>query len=123
MKWITSLTIILFSVRASGQSANGTITGVVTDMSGAVIAGAGISVQNTGTGFKYEATSTGTGNYTVAQLPTGTYDLQITSNGFRQFERKGLLVQPANVIRIDVSMQLGTTTDAITVTEETPILK
>jgi Carboxypeptidase regulatory-like domain/TonB dependent receptor-like, beta-barrel len=117
------LTSILFTAAAFGQSTNGTITGVVTDMSGAVVAGAKISVQNTGTGFTYTATSTGTGNYTVAQLPTGTYDLKVAANGFKVFARPRLAVSPANVLRIDVQMQLGTATDTVTVTTEAPMLK
>jgi hypothetical protein len=107
MRWILSFTASLCGVVAFGQSANGTITGVVTDMSGAVVTGAQISVQNRDTGSMYSATSTNTGNYTVAQLPTGTYDLKIEANGFKQFERRELAVQPANVIRIDVLMELG----------------
>ena len=78
MRWAISLTAILFSSAAAfGQSTNGTITGVITDASGAVVAGAKISVQNPDTGSMYAATSTGTGNYTVAQLPSGTYVLQV----------------------------------------------
>jgi Carboxypeptidase regulatory-like domain/TonB dependent receptor-like, beta-barrel len=124
MRWTISLTAILFlSVAAFGQSTNGTITGVITDASGAVVAGAKISVQNPDTGSMYAATSTGTGNYTVAQLPSGTYVLKVEATGFRQFERTGLAVQPANVLRIDVPMQVGTTSDTVTVTAETPILK
>src|SRR5690349_9325741 len=123
MRWIVPLVAILSSAAASGQSANGTITGLVTDMTGAVVAGAKISFHNPDTGSMYASTSTGTGNYTVPQLPTGTYDLQVSDEGFRQFERKGLAVSPANVIRIDVLMQLGTTSDTVTVTDEAPMLK
>ncbi len=123
MKWVLPVTAVLVSALALGQTTSGTITGVVTDSSGALVPGAAITVHNADTGFNYQATSTSTGNYTVAQLPTGTYDVQVVANGFRQFERKSLLVEPANVLRIDVPMQLGTTTDTITVTEETPMLK
>jgi hypothetical protein len=101
MKWTILLTGI-FNAVAFGQSTNGTITGVVMDMSGAVVAGAEITARNQSTGFTYTATSTDTGNYTVAQLPTGIYDLLVESGGFKKFERTGLAVEPANVIRIDV---------------------
>jgi hypothetical protein len=123
MRWILSFTASLCGVVAFGQSANGTITGVVTDMSGAVVTGAQISVQNRDTGSMYSATSTNTGNYTVAQLPTGTYDLKIEANGFKQFERRELAVQPANVIRIDVLMELGTASETVSVAAESPMLK
>jgi hypothetical protein len=123
MKLVMSLAATLLSAAAFGQSANGTITGLVTDMSGAVVAGAKISARNPDTGSMYAAISTGTGNYTVAQLPTGTYDLLVSAAGFKQFERKGLAVSPANVVRIDVLMQLGATSDTVTVTDEAPMLK
>jgi hypothetical protein len=120
---IISLAAVLGSVAAFGQSTNGTITGVITDASGAVVAGALISVRNVDTGSMYSGDSTGTGNYTVAQLPTGTYDLRVESSGFKAFERKGLAVEPANVLRIDVSMQVGTSSESVTVQAETPMLK
>ncbi len=121
MKWALLFAAVIFNARAFGQSTSGVITVVVTDSSGAVMAGAGISAHNTDTGFDYSVTTTETGNYTVPALPTGTYELQITAAGFRTYERKGLLVQPANVVRIDVQMQVGTTTDTVTVTADTPL--
>ncbi len=105
-----------------GQNANGTITGIVTDSSGAVINGAKVSAQNTSTGFIYTASSTGTGNYTVLQLPTGTYDLKVEADGFKQFDRAGLAVEPAIVLRIDIPLVVGATSDKITVTSEAPLL-
>jgi len=53
----------------SAQTGNGTITGVVTDPTGAVVANAAIEVKNTETGVVFRAVSTDTGNYTVPQLP------------------------------------------------------
>src|SRR5215471_2967984 len=123
MKYAFTAVLFSFSVSAFGQAAFGTITGVVTDMTGAVVGGAQISARNTDTGFVYTATSTDTGNYTLTQLPTASYDLMVEASGFKQFERKGLAVSPANVIRIDVTMQIGTASDKITVTDEAPMLK
>ncbi len=123
LKWMVAGAAALFSAVAYGQAINGSITGVVTDTSGAVVVGAEISVKNTDTGFMYAATSTGTGNYTVAQLPTGTYDLRVAASGFKQFDRKGLAVEPATVLRIDVPMQVGAASETVTVTTEAPMLK
>jgi hypothetical protein len=123
MKWVVWLSALLLSGAAFGQSINGTITGLVTDTSGAVVPGVQVAARNIGTGFVYEATSTGTGNYTVTQLPTGQYELKITANGFKQFQREGLDVAPSQVMRIDVQMQVGAATDTVTVTDEAPMLK
>jgi hypothetical protein len=125
MKCVFPLTAVFLvtSAVAFGQSANGTITGVVTDPSGAVVTAASITARNTGTGFVYTANSTGTGNYTVPQLPTGTYNLIVDASGFKQFERAGLAVEPAIVLRIDVAMEVGSASDKVTVTSEAPMLQ
>ena len=57
---------------AFGQSDRGTITGTIADPAGAVVAAVPVEVKNVETGGLYEAASTATGNYTVAQLPVGT---------------------------------------------------
>src|SRR5215471_4022497 len=108
--------LTFFTAAALAQSTNGSITGVVTDSSGAVIAGAKISAQNKDTGFVYTADSTSTGNYSVTQLPTGTYDLRVESPGFKVFQQNSLAVAPANVLRIDVPLAVGETSDTISVT-------
>ncbi len=124
MKCVFLLTAVFLITTAAawGQSANGSVTGVVTDASGGVVPGAKISARNTGTGFVYSADSTGTGNYTVVQLPTGTYDLTVEAAGFKQFVRTGLAVEPANVLRIDVAMEVGAASDKVSVTAEAPLL-
>jgi hypothetical protein len=123
LKWVVAGAAALFSVAAYGQAIQGTITGVVTDKSGAVVVGAKITVKNTDTGFLYPASSTATGNYTVPALPTGTYDLKVEAGGFKQFDRKGLTVEPASVMRIDVPMEVGAASETVTVTTEAPMLK
>jgi hypothetical protein len=120
---LLSAILVITSAAAFGQSTNGAITGVVTDSSGAVVPGAKITAQNKDTGFVYNADSTGTGNYTVPQLPTGTYDLRVEASGFKLFERRGLAVEPANVLRIDVPMELGTASETVSVTSEASMLK
>ena len=124
MKWFVFPAMILLAGGAVyGQSTNGSITGVIRDASGAVVPEAAVTIQNTGTGFVYTANSTATGNYTIAQLPTGIYELKVEASGFKSFERRGLTVEPANVLRIDIPMEIGATSDKISITAETPMLK
>lgn len=123
MKFVIWFSAIIFSAIALGQATNGSITGVVTDTSGALVPEAKITITNSDTGFTYAATSTATGNYTVTQLPTGSYELKVEASGFKQFDRKGLAVLPANVLRIDVPMEVGSAAETITVTTEAPMLK
>src|SRR5579859_3428737 len=115
----------LFAVclAALAQTDRGTITGTVTDPAGAVIAGAMIQAKNEATGIIYSAASSATGNYTVPQLPAGTYNLTVAAMGFKQLVRTGLTVEVAGIIRIDAAMEVGATTESITVEASAPLLK
>ena len=115
-------TLFGFSFALVAQTDRGTITGTVTDPAGAVIAGAMIQARNQATGAVYPAATSDTGNYTVAQLPAGSYDLLITAMGFKQFVRAGLTVEVAGTIRVDAAMQVGAANESVTVTEAAPLL-
>jgi hypothetical protein len=73
----------LFCLSAFGQGDRGNITGTVSDPAGAVVANAPIEAKNSDTGALYQAASTATGNYTLPQLPAGTYEISITVPGFK----------------------------------------
>ncbi|HJT86346.1 MAG TPA: TonB-dependent receptor [Bryobacteraceae bacterium] len=122
---VASVIVCLLCAAAQlfGQAANGTITGTVTDPAGAVVAGAAIEVRNTQTGLVYRVASTATGNYTVTQLPTGTYDLTITVAGFKKYTHNNLQVPAASTIREDAQLQVGATNESVTVTAEASMLK
>jgi len=115
--------LLVVCLVAFAQTDRGTITGTISDPAGAVIAGAAIEAKNQATGLVYSAASSGTGNYTIAQVPAGSYDLTVTAMGFKQFVRKGLTVEVAGTVRIDAPMEVGSTTESITVTEAAPLLK
>src|SRR5262249_28303575 len=70
---------------AFGQGDRGTITGTVTDPSGAVVAAAKVTAQNSATGNILETISTSTGNFTLAQVPVGTWEVRVEASGFKRF--------------------------------------
>src|SRR6185436_7096774 len=109
--------VLLFghAALALAQTDRGTITGTVADSTGAVIPGVAIEVKNIQTGGAYQAGSSETGNYTLAQLPAGTYELSATLPGFRKFVRTGIIVAVATVLRIDVALEVGAADESITV--------
>jgi hypothetical protein len=115
--------LLLASLVAFGQAGTGTITGVVTDQTGAVVAGANISAKNSNTGVVFPAASSTTGNYTLAQLPPGTYELNVKVQGFKDYTHKNLQVQVAGIIREDVGLTVGSTGENVTVTAEASMLK
>src|SRR6185312_7717720 len=101
----------------------GTITGTVSDPSGAVVGNAAIEGKNQANGQIFRTVSTATGNYTVTQLPVGTYDLTATVTGFKTYNRPGLDLAAAQIMRIDIPLQVGSQTESVTVTAEASLLK
>src|SRR5580658_10010151 len=110
---VVCLSICAFA--AFAQSDRGTITGTILDPAGAVIAGAMIDAKNVATGAVYPTASSDTGNYTIAQLPAGNYELTVTVPGFKKYVRGGLQVEVAANIRVDVGLEVGSASESITV--------
>jgi len=84
---------------------------------------AAIEAKNTATGGVYQAVSTGTGNYTLSELPTGPYELSVSAAGFKKFVRTGLALQVAQTLRIDATLEVGAASESVTVSEAAPLLK
>src|SRR5689334_23023100 len=97
----------LFLVCGAGfaQSDRGTITGGISDPAGAVVASATVEAKNTSTDALYQVASTSTGNYTLSQLPAGTYELTVTVPGFKKFIRENVVVSVEGRRRIDVPQE------------------
>jgi hypothetical protein len=108
---------------AFAQGDRGNITGTVLDPAGAVVANAMIQARNTATGNVYQAATTETGNYNFSQLPVGSYELSVTVPGFKKFIRQGLTVQVAQTLGVDIPLEVGAATEAVTVTAEASMLK
>ena len=113
----------LFAISVFAQGDRGTVTGTITDPAGAVVANARVEAKNVGTGAVTQVASSSTGNYTVAQLPAGAYELTVQVAGFKKFIRENVLVQTATTTRVDVPLEVGTATESVTVTEVSSLLK
>ncbi len=114
---------LICTLAAFAQGDRGTITGTVTDSTGAVIPNANILVTNSDTAATYKIATTNTGNYTLANVPVGRYVLTVDATGFKKFERPNLQVQVAETIRVDAILEVGASTDTVTVSAEAPLLK
>ena len=109
-RWVAPFFACLFMAPdANAQIRSGTITGLATDPSGAVIVGADVTVTNTGTHETYSTTTTDTGLYTVPYLPTGTYSVSVTKAGFETITVNDLLLNPGATAKADVTLKLGAT--------------
>ncbi|PYS49135.1 MAG: hypothetical protein DMG13_24050 [Acidobacteria bacterium] len=115
--------LLLASVTSLAQSDRGAITGTMSDATGAVIPGVSIVATNVETSARYETVSTETGNYTLAQLPSGLYQLTAELPGFKKYVRQGISVLVAQTIRLDASLDVGSNNESVTVTEAAPLLK
>src|SRR5438093_11253881 len=113
----------VFTLAAFAQTDRGTLTGTVSDTTGAVIPGVSIEAKNVQTGALYQAGSSETGNYTLAQLPAGTYELSANLPGFKRYVRTGIMVSVATTLRIDVRLEVGVAGDSVTVEAASPLLK
>ena len=118
----TSLALIC-AVCTFAQTDRGTITGTVADSSNAVIPGASVTATNSQTTSKYETVSTETGNYTLTQLPVGTYDLTVELPGFKKYIRQGVTVLSSTTVRIDVPLEVGGAAEEVTVSADAPLLR
>jgi hypothetical protein len=119
----TALVLFFVALALFAQTDRGTITGTIIDPAGAVVANAAIEARNTGTGATHPVASSATGNYTIPNLPTGTYELSVTVPGFKKLVRAGLVVQAAQTIRVDGTLEVGSATESVTVTEAATLLK
>lgn len=102
------LVVILLLGAAAWAQDTASLTGTVTDSSGAAVAGAQITLTNSLQGINNTATSNGSGDYVFASLPIGSYDLTVTSEGFKKYEAKGIVLRVAEKARINVGLQVGT---------------
>ncbi len=98
------------------QTDRGTITGSVTDPSGAVIVGAKVTATNTATRASTETITTSTGKYTVPLLRPGTYEVTVEQTGFKKYIQTGVIVEVGQTVRVDAPMQLGEATQTVEVT-------
>lgn len=114
--------LLIGALPAFAQRTTGTITGVVTDPSGAVVPGVSVVATDDATGVKTTAVCTTDGVYTVLYLTPGTYTVNFEKAGFKKFIRKGIVVQLSQVARVNARLELGSTTQAVTVTGQAALI-
>ena len=113
----------LFAVAAFAQADRGTITGTITDPVSAVVPNANVVAVNSETQAQYTTVTTGTGNYTLAQLPAGVYSVSVEVPGFKKFIQQGIRVQVATVDAVDIKLEVGAATESVTITADAPLLR
>lgn len=100
---------------ATAQVLYGSLTGLVTDQTGASIPGANLEAIHMQTGRAINASSDSAGRYSLINIPAGTYDIKVTADGFRALTQTGTTVSVNAVTRADLQLELGQLTEVITV--------
>jgi hypothetical protein len=101
----------------------GTITGIVTDSSGAVVPGATVIARNAATGVEARTVSSSTGNYVIPNLQVGTYELGVSVPGFKSWTRGGLVLSSNETLRVDALLDVGQVNERVVVTDAAPALR
>jgi len=109
-------------VQSSFGQTFGSITGVVTDSSGGIVAGATVTVTNPQTNATRTATTNASGNYVFPALLPGVYDVRVEAQGFQPEVRNGVQLQVQQEARLDFQLKVGSLTEAVEVTGGAPLL-
>jgi hypothetical protein len=118
------LLLTLSTAMARAQVLYGTISGNVTDNSGAVISNGSVTAVNVATGTSRTVTTNSEGIYQIQDLQPGTYTVTVTATGFAPFKATGVQVNPNQITRSDAQLVVGTSQQAIEVNSASqPVLQ
>jgi hypothetical protein len=110
--------VLLATLSLSAQTFRGTILGTVTDPSGAVVAGAKVTVKNVATGLERNTDTSADGSYALPELPIGTYTVTVTLTGFQTSVTTGVTVDVAGERRVDAALKAGSVSTKVEVSGE-----
>jgi hypothetical protein len=113
------LTAILLAIPSLGQAATtGSISGAITDQTGALIPGAKLTITNPAQGIQHKTTSDAKGVYSFPSLPVGEYNLHAEAAGFKAQNRTGLMVDLDSTLQVDLPLELAERVEEVTVEEK-----
>ena len=107
---------------ANAQSTGGRIRGTVADSSGGAVSGVKVSLVNTATNVTREAITGATGEYLFLEVPVGGYEIAINQPGFKKYVRKDIVVDLNAVVGVDITLQVGGSTETVEVTGAPPVV-
>ena len=112
---LLALLIALGGTVGAYAQANSQLTGIITDQTEAVVAGATVTLTDPLTGFTKETQSGPSGLYTISGLNPATYILKITAKGFETYIQNGLVVNVSSTVRADAKLTIGAESQTVTV--------
>ena len=114
--------VVLFAATVWSQAIFATLTGIVSDSSGAVVANAKVTLRNSLSGDVRESTTDSQGYYTFASVPVGTYNVTIEAPGFQSFKVNEISMGGGERRNVNASLQVGSTNQTVEVTGTADIL-
>ncbi len=123
IKLLCLVMMLTVSSALKAQSFYGSMVGIVTDTSGALVPDATVTVTNIGTDEKQTAQSDSGGKFSFVNLVPARYRLEVTKDGFKRFLREPLAVEVGAVLRVDSALEVGAASQTVQVTTEAPLLQ
>ncbi len=117
------IVVIVVSACAFAQDFRATLTGIVTDPSGAAVPDATVKATNITNNTAKEAKTTSIGNYTIPYLDPGTYNVEVTAVGFQTILRKDIVLRVADKVSLPIQLTVGQTSESITVNAEQAVIE
>jgi len=117
-----SALFLLISVPVFAQSYHGEVRGLITDPSHAVVSGAKVTLIDEARQVTRVAVSDGAGIYLFSRVDPASYQVLVESAGFKRFERGGIVVGTQQSVTVDVSLEVGDTSQTVEVSASTPLL-
>jgi hypothetical protein len=118
-----ALLLALFSCAATAQTITASITGTVSDASGARVPNATITATNVGTNLTYTATTSDSGLFNLVFLPVGQYTVSSEIQGFKKTVLGPFQLEVNQVARVDLTLEVGETTQSVEIKDFAPVLQ
>jgi len=114
---------LLVPAVVAAQAVTGTILGVITDSTGAVMPGATVTLTNTGTGLLRAVTTDNNGEFTAPSLPTGRYTVKAELSGFKTVSVPDVTLGVDQHYRLNMKLEVGAVEESVTVTGASPLIQ
>ena len=120
---VLGIALVCAPMASFGQAVYGSISGNVTDASGAAVPNAAVTIKDLGKGVAYNTTTNESGNYSQGHLILGSYSVRVEAAGFTAYVKQPVTVEVDAVAQVNVQLSVGSVGETIAVTAEAAILK
>ena len=115
--------LVASAVALFGQSESASLSGTLIDPSGAAMRGISVTARNEATGVSTATVTDDEGHFSFPALRPGVYTVAVSAAGFKRLERTGITLGVNQASRLDVAMQLGSTSDTVSVVADVTLLE